>query len=85
MAMSSGFVTKGEFKSEWLSHHGQGWPPGNYEADVTVPFYNAQPEVVRAALGERLQRMTGPHVKWVNPALKEELGKAASLNKIVRI
>jgi len=83
LRQSKGTVRAGAFTSEWFgSPGGQGMPDGRYEVGVTVPFYNVQPESVKAILGSKLDLMEGPLVHWMNPEM-HSLGKVASMDSIV--
>ena len=77
---ASGEVRDGQFLSDWFSYRGDPFPSGSYRLGVTVPFYNAQPEAVRAVLGEQLEAMTGPLV-----SADDLFGKVASVEQTVRL
>lgn len=83
LAQDKGEVRDGKFTSTWFSLRGRGFPAGDYEVGVTVPFYNAQPESAKRVLGARLENMQGPLVRLVNPNLPE-MGKVASLERVLR-
>ena len=54
MGQGEGEVRDGRFISVWFSVRGRGFPAGNYDVRVTVPFYNAQSNAVKQVLGARL-------------------------------
>lgn len=82
LGQDKGTVQVGRFESTWFSFRGGPYPAEQYKVGVTVPFRNAQPVEVKAVLGENLERMEGPLVRWMSI---RELGKVASRERIVRL
>lgn len=83
MGQDKGEVRDSRFISTWFGVGSGGFPAGNYEVSVTVPFYNAQSNAVKQVLGARLENMQGPLVRLLNSNLPE-MGKVASREKRIQ-
>jgi hypothetical protein len=63
MAQDKVIVRNGQFRTVQFSQGGQVLNPGNYAINVSMSLAELQPPEVRAVIGSKGERMTGPLVR----------------------